>query len=126
VRGRQRNSGLFDRFAAAVGGQASRPWFFTVCVLAVLVWAITGPIFAFNETWQLIINTGTTIVTFLMVALLQNTQDRSTRAMNEKLDALIEAVALILEDTSVNDDNDNGNICIKRLRSIVGVEMEGS
>lgn len=68
------------------------PWAFIIAVLVVVVWAITGPIFKFSNTWQLIINTGTTIVTFLMVFLIQNTQNRDTRAIHLKLDELIRGV----------------------------------
>jgi low affinity Fe/Cu permease len=118
--------GVFDRFAAAVGKQVSRAWFFTACVISILVWAATGPIFGFNETWQLVVNTGTTIVTFLLVALLQNTQERSTKALHSKLDAIATAVAYILEDTGATDGNRDSDDCVVELRRLVGVEMEAS
>jgi len=66
-----------------------QPWAFVLSVMMLLVWAISGPFFGFSETWQLIINTATTIVTFLMVFLIQNTQNRDARAFNLKLDELI-------------------------------------
>jgi low affinity Fe/Cu permease len=113
-------AGLFDRVATVVGAQVSRAWFFAVCVLSIVVWAITGPLFAFNETWQLVINTGTTIITFLLVALLQNTQDRSTKAITHKLDALLDGVARILQDESDHQE------CVAELRRMAGVEMEPS
>ena len=65
------------------------PWSFLLAVLVILAWAVTGPIFHFSDTWQLVINTGTTIVTFLMVFLIQNTQNRDARAIHLKLDELI-------------------------------------
>ena len=65
---------------------------FVVAVLVLIVWAISGPVFGFSDTWQLIINTGTTIVTFLMVFLIQNTQNRDTQAMQVKLDEIIRAI----------------------------------
>jgi len=76
-----------------VASRASgRPITFMVALGIILVWAITGPIFEFSDTWQLVINTGTTIVTFLMVFLIQNTQNRDTEAMQIKMDELIRAV----------------------------------
>ena len=83
---------LFVRFANLTAKVAGKPWTFIACLAIVLVWAVTGPIFKFNETWQLIINTGTTIVTFLMVFLIQNTQNRDASAMHAKLDELVYAV----------------------------------
>lgn len=82
---------LFNHFANATAKVAGRPWTFLACVIVVLVWAATGPVFKFNETWQLVINTGTTIVTFLMVFLIQNTQNRDAAAMHAKMDELIYA-----------------------------------
>ncbi len=83
---------LFNHLANATAKMAGRPWTFIICVAVVLVWALTGPVFRFNETWQLVINTGTTIVTFLMVFLIQNTQNRDAAAMHAKMDELIYAV----------------------------------
>lgn len=75
--------------AGAVAHATGRPWAFALCVASVLVWGATGPVFRYSETWQLIINTGTTIVTFLMVFLIQNTQNRDGAAIQAKLDELI-------------------------------------
>jgi len=80
---------LFARRSSAVLGSA---WAFVVAVLIIAVWGITGPTFHFSDTWQLIINTGTTIVTFLMVFLIQNTQNRDAKAMHLKLDEIIRAL----------------------------------
>lgn len=82
---------LFERFAKWASRAAGQSVGFTVAVLIVLTWAITGPVFGFSDTWQLVINTGTTIVTFLMVFLIQNTQNRDTAAIQLKLDELIRA-----------------------------------
>jgi len=82
----------FVRFANATAKLAGRPWTFIGCLAIVLVWALSGPVFGFNETWQLVINTGTTIITFLMVFLIQNTQNRDGAAMQAKLDELLHAV----------------------------------
>jgi low affinity Fe/Cu permease len=79
----------FTQFAKKASQLSGRPAAFALAAGTIVVWAITGPIFGFNETWQLVINTGTTIVTFLMVFLVQNTQNRDTAALHIKLDELI-------------------------------------
>ena len=79
----------FRRFAQAVATAVGKSWAFAIACAIVLVWAATGPLFHFSDTWQLVINTGTTIVTFLMVFLIQNTQNRDARAIQLKLDELI-------------------------------------
>ena len=79
----------FAKFANATAHAAGRPIVFLWCVAGVLVWAISGPYFSFSENWQLVINTATTIVTFLMVFLIQNTQNRDGIALQTKLDELI-------------------------------------
>ena len=86
-----RLSAWFPSLAKAASRYAGRPISFVIAVLLVLLWLISGPIFGFSDTWQLVINTTTTIITFLMVFLIQNTQDRDTRAMQLKLDELIRA-----------------------------------
>ena len=80
---------VFANFATATAKATGSPAAFLLCVAAVLLWAVTGPVFKFSETWQLVINTGTTIVTFLMVFLIQNTQNRDGAAVQTKLDELI-------------------------------------
>ena len=82
----------FTRLAKAAARFTGRPLCFMLAVLLVLVWIITGPLFSFSNTWQLVINTGTTIITFLMVFLIQNSQNRDAAAMQAKLDELIRAV----------------------------------
>src|SRR5215213_3618102 len=83
---------FFHKFSHKISRLVGSPWSFMLAVLVIIVWVITGPIFDFSDTWQLIINTGTTIVTFLMVFLIQNTQNRDAQAMHLKLDELIRAV----------------------------------
>ena len=83
---------LFRRFAFRISKQVGSPWMFVSALAVISLWAITGPIFHFSDTWQLVINTGTTIVTFLMVFLIQNTQNRDAEAIQLKLDELIRAV----------------------------------
>jgi low affinity Fe/Cu permease len=82
----------FGRLARRASAGAGAPITFCLAVIVVLAWAITGPWFGFSDTWQLVINTGTTIVTFLMVFLIQNTQNRDSTAMQIKLDELIRAI----------------------------------
>lgn len=82
----------FGRFAARCSHYLGSRWSFVAAILVILVWGATGPIFHFSDTWQLIINTGTTIVTFLMVFLIQNTQNRDAKAIHLKLNELIHAV----------------------------------
>jgi low affinity Fe/Cu permease len=84
-----RLSKLFGEIANSTSHWAGRPSTFLAASLIIIVWAVTGPIFAFSDTWQLIINTGTTIVTFLMVFLIQNSQNRDAAAIQVKLDELI-------------------------------------
>ena len=84
-----RHQEWFTRFAKWTAKATGRPFAFTTAVLVIVVWAVTGPIFGFSDTWQLIINTGTTIITFLMVFLIQNTQNRDSEAIQVKLDELI-------------------------------------
>jgi low affinity Fe/Cu permease len=83
---------LFRVVAARTSEAVGSPWAFMAAVGVILAWAISGPLFGFSDTWQLVINTGTTIVTFLMVFLIQNTQNRDSRAIHLKLDELIRAV----------------------------------
>jgi low affinity Fe/Cu permease len=81
----------FSSFANWTARAAGKPFTFALCCLIILGWAVTGPIFHYSDTWQLIINTGTTIITFLMVFLIQNTQNRDGAALQAKLDELIRA-----------------------------------
>jgi low affinity Fe/Cu permease len=83
---------FFTTCATRIATAAGQPLTFTLALLVILVWAVTGPVFNYSDTWQLIINTGTTIVTFLMVFLIQNSQNRDAAAMQAKLDEVIRAV----------------------------------
>jgi low affinity Fe/Cu permease len=82
----------FERFAGNASRAAGSFWAFLLAVLTILVWALTGPVFGFSETWQLVINTGTTIITFLMVFLIQHAQNKDMRAVQFKLNELIAAM----------------------------------
>ena len=83
---------IFSKFAAVVARQAGRPMVFTIACMLLILWAAWGPFVGFSESWQLVVNTATTIVTFLMVFLIQNTQNRDGMALQIKLDELIRAV----------------------------------
>jgi low affinity Fe/Cu permease len=85
-------SSTFGRFAARVSRWVGSTWLFFAAVALVLIWGITGPLFHYSDTWQLVINTATTIVTFLMVFLIQNTQNRDARAIHLKLDEIIRSI----------------------------------
>jgi low affinity Fe/Cu permease len=87
-----RHRSWFTRLTKATAHVTGRPVTFTLAVLVVVAWAFTGPLFRFSDTWQLVINTGTTIVTFLMVFLIQATQNRDGEAMQVKLDEIIRAI----------------------------------
>jgi low affinity Fe/Cu permease len=82
-------SGFFSKFATTISDASGKPITFVAAVVLVLVWAVSGPFFNYSETWQLVINTSTTIVTFLMVFVLQNSQNRDGKALQAKLDELI-------------------------------------
>jgi low affinity Fe/Cu permease len=88
-----KSGGIFSRFAKWTARMTGRPASFGLAVLVVLAWVVTGPLFGFSDTWQLVINTGTTIITFLMVFLIQSTQNSDTEALQIKLDELIRVTA---------------------------------
>lgn len=112
--------GVFDRFAGRASRFASRPWFFALCVLLVLIWAPSYFLIGDLDTWQLIINTATTIVTFLLVALLQNTQTRSDRAVQDKLNAIADGLADLM--TAAAGDKPHLHHDVRELRQAVGLE----
>jgi low affinity Fe/Cu permease len=92
VEGSPRGNDWFGQFAARASTWLGSKWAFAGAGLIIMLWALTGPVFHYSDTWQLVINTGTTIVTFLMVFLIQNTQNRDARAINLKLNELIHAI----------------------------------
>ena len=120
-----RQTSSFGRFAKNAARLSGRPAAFGCAAAVIVIWAVTGPIFGFSDTWQLVINTGTTIVTFLMVFLIQHTQNRDTEALQIKLDELIRATvgahnALLdleeLEEKELDKIRDNYETLAKRAR----------
>lgn len=87
-----RHGSLLERFARQVTAWSGTSWAFALACAAIVLWAVTGPLFEFGETWQLVINTGTTIITFLMIFLVQRTQNKDSMAINAKLNELIAAM----------------------------------
>lgn len=116
---KKRENSIFDRFAERATDLVSGAVFFILCVLLVVVWAPTYFLLHSLNTWQLVINTITTIVTFLLVALLQNSQQRVEEGMNVKLDAIAEGLADLLAEQGKPGD-------VSKLRKSVGAESTGS
>jgi low affinity Fe/Cu permease len=111
--------GGFDRFAEAAARIASRAWFFCFCVLLVVIWAPSIAVIQDIDTWQLIINTLTTIITFLMVALLQNSQTRADLAVQHKLNAIADSLSDLMLEKGLDQD-------ARELRAAVGLEQHES
>ena len=117
--------GFFDRFAGHAAQLASRAWFFAFCVVLILIWAPSIALIRSIDTWQLIINTATTIITFLMVALLQNSQTRADMAVQHKLNALADGLADVMAHLAGQEDSDIQQD-LEELRSAVGLETKES
>ena len=95
---------IFTRFATKMSMILGRAWVFSVALVALLLWGLSGPLLGFSDTWQLIVNTTTTIITFLMVFIIQNTQNRDNLAMNIKLDAIMQKHGITSEDMIEAED----------------------
>lgn len=115
---------VFDRFATYVSARTSQAWFFVVCVVIVVLWAPSFFLLGTIDTWQLIINTVTTIVTFLLVVLLQNTQKRSDDAVQHKLNAIADGLADLMKQLSTEYPELDKDL--KELRLAVGLEKHES
>jgi low affinity Fe/Cu permease len=100
---------FFTRFTTGVATAMGRAWIFVIALAALVIWALSGPLLGFSDTWQLIINTSTTIITFLMVFIIQNTQNRDSLAINLKLDVIMEKLGIdekaLLEAEEKSDKN---------------------
>lgn len=114
--------GVFDRFAGAAARLTSRAYFFVFCVGLIVVWAPTYIVIGSLDTWQLIINTATSLITFLLVALLQNTQTRSDQALQHKLNALAEGLAAVMTHLCSDGEETDLERDIYELRRAVGLE----
>jgi len=106
----------FSRFAKWTAHASGRPATFGIAAAVILIWAVTGPIFHYSDTWQLFINTGTTIVTFLMVFLIQNTQNRDSTAMQIKLDELVRALTGARNTVMALEDADEAELVALKAR----------
>src|SRR5690554_6450665 len=95
---KRREPDIFTKFTSKVSSWLGRAWFFIIMLLLVVMWLISGPLFGFSDTWQLVINTTTTIITFLTVFIIQNTQNRDSLAINIKLDAIMNELDISRED----------------------------
>lgn len=107
---------MFTRFTSQTSEILGRPWMFIVVLLLLVLWATSGPFLQFSDTWQLIINTSTTIITFLMVFVIQNTQNRDNLAMNIKLDAIMKKVGATDEDLIEAEDQSDKKLEKKKKR----------
>jgi len=114
----------FDRFASSAATFVSRAWFFSLCALLIVIWAPSYFLFGDVDTWQLVINTATTIVTFLLVALLQNTQSRSNDAIQHKLNAIADGLADLMARTADDDPDHPLHKDMLELRAAVGLEAK--
>jgi low affinity Fe/Cu permease len=98
------NDDIFTKFTTAVSAWLGRPWIFVSALGVLILWGVSGPILGFSDTWQLIINTSTTIITFLMVFIIQNTQNRDNLAMNIKQDAIMRKLGITDDDIIEAED----------------------
>lgn len=112
---------FFTRFTSSVSTAMGRPWIFAAALGLLIIWVFSGPLLGFSDTWQLIINTSTTIVTFLMVFIIQNTQNRDSLAVNLKLDVLLEKMGADKEDILEAEEKSD-----KYLQKKVSKEQDGA
>jgi low affinity Fe/Cu permease len=122
---------LFRKFAQTTSKMVGSSWAFILAALVIIVWAATGPLFHYSDTWQLVINTGTTIITFLMVFLIQNTQNRDAKAIHLKLDELIRGVKgartnLVDLETLSDEELEQLHAQFKRIRRIEGEDVRAT
>jgi low affinity Fe/Cu permease len=108
---------IFTQFTTAVSAWLGRPWVFVAALVVLILWAMSGPILGFSDTWQLIINTSTTIITFLMVFIIQNTQNRDNLAMNIKQDAIMRKLGISDSDL-IEAENQSDEKLEKRIKKV--------
>jgi len=114
--------GFFTRFTSRTAKVLGHAWVFAAAVAILVVWACTGPLLGFSNTWQLVINTGTTIVTFLMVFIIQNTQNRDSAALHLKLDAIMHE--LQVTNSKLYDAEDEGEDELERQRKHIEAQSD--
>lgn len=107
---------VFTKFTTNVSMWLGRPLVFIIALIVLILWAISGPLLGFSDTWQLIINTGTTIITFLMVFIIQNTQNRDTMAMNIKQDAIMQKLGITEKDLIEAEDKSDKELEKKKKK----------
>lgn len=113
----KRKQDIFTKFTTNVSTILGRAWVFVIAVVLLVVWAVSGPIFGFSDTWQLIVNTSTTIITFLMVFIIQNTQNRDNLAMNIKQDVMMRKLGITKKDL-VDAENETDTVLEKRVKNV--------
>jgi low affinity Fe/Cu permease len=107
---------IFTKFTTAVAMAMGQPWVFTVALIVLILWGISGPLLGFSDTWQLIINTSTTIITFLMVFIIQNTQNRDNLALNIKLDAIMTKMGVTEDELYVAEEESDARLEDKKKK----------
>jgi low affinity Fe/Cu permease len=107
---------IFTKFTTAVAMAMGQPWVFTVALIVLILWGISGPLLGFSDTWQLIINTSTTIITFLMVFIIQNTQNRDNLALNIKLDAIMAKMGVTEDELYVAEEESDARLEDKKKK----------
>jgi low affinity Fe/Cu permease len=107
---------IFNKFTTAVAMAMGQPWVFTVALIVLILWGISGPLLGFSDTWQLIINTSTTIITFLMVFIIQNTQNRDNLALNIKLDAIMTKMGVTEDELYVAEEESDARLEDKKKK----------
>ena len=112
----KKQSDIFTKFTTAVALAMGQPWIFTAALVTLLLWGISGPILQFSDTWQLIINTSTTIITFLMVFIIQNTQNRDNLALNIKLDAIMAKLNVSEDELFVAEEESDSRLEEKKKK----------
>lgn len=118
---KKQNQDIFTRFTSSVSAILGRPWIFAIAIVVLILWGISGPLLGFSDTWQLIINTSTTIITFLMVFIIQNTQNRDNLAMNIKLDTIMEKLHITRDDLIAAEEQSD-----KKLESEIKIVQNKS
>jgi low affinity Fe/Cu permease len=119
----KKKTDIFTKFTSSTSAVLGRPWVFSAALAVLFLWVCSGPILGFSDTWQLIINTSTTIITFLMVFIIQNTQNRDNMAMNIKLDAIMKRQGITEDDLIEAEDKSDKKL--ERSKRDVQNQAEG-